>query len=183
MKLALKCAALALGLTAAAVAHAQATEAWRSGMYAGVTLTRAEYKEEGFSAVNPTIFGGKIGKQLNPNFAIEGRVGIGIADDTVDAGGLPVTVEIDYYFGVYGKGILPLSSTASVYGLLGFTHAKLTASAAGFSFSDSDGDISYGIGGELGVSPTTSVSLEFARLLKGDGYRIDGLSLGVSFKF
>jgi hypothetical protein len=181
MKLALKFAALAFGLTAAATVCAQATT-WQ-GMYAGVTLTRAEYKEEGFSAVNPTVVGGKIGKQFNPNFAVEGRFGIGVADDTVDAGGLPVTVEIDYYFGVYGKGILPLSSAASVYGLLGFTQAKLTASAAGFSASDSDGDISFGLGGEFNVSPKTSVSLEFARLLKGDGYRIDGLSLGVSFKF
>jgi opacity protein-like surface antigen len=101
----------------------------------------------------------------------------------VDVGGLPVNLEIDYYFGVYGKGILPLSSQASVYGLIGITQAKLTASAGGFSVTDSDNDLSYGIGGEFAFSQTVSATLEWARLLKGDGYKIDGISIGVNFKF
>lgn len=181
MKLASKCVVLAVGLSSAALVHAQ--PAGSQGLYAGATLTRAAYKEDGFPTANPMTIGGKIGKQINPNFAVEGRLGFGIADDDVDVGGLPVTLEIDYYFGAYLKGMLPLSSAASVYGLVGFTQAKLTASAAGFSASDSDSDISFGAGAEFGISPTASVSVEWARLLKGDGYKVDGLTLGVSFRF
>lgn len=181
MKFAPKCAVLALGLSSAALVHAQ--PAGSQGLYAGATLTRAAYKEEGFPTAYPIAIGGKIGKPLNPNFAVEGRFGFGVADDEVDVGGLPVAVDIDYYFGVYGKGILPLSSQASVYGLIGITQAKLTASVGGFSASDSDSDISFGVGAEFGISPAAAISVEWARLLKGDGYKVDGLSLGVSFKF
>lgn len=183
MTIAWKFAALAFGLTAAALAHAQAGESWRSGLYAGASLTRAAYKEEGFATVYPTTIAGKIGKQFNPNFAVEGRIGIGIADDTLDADGLSVKVEIDHYFGVYAKGMLPLSNAASVYGLVGYTQAKLTASAAGFSSSDSDSDISFGVGAEFAVSPAAAVSVEWAQLLKGEGYKVEAVTLGVSFKF
>jgi hypothetical protein len=178
MKLSWKCAAVAAGLLCASVAHAQ-TE----GLYAGVTLSQVTYKEDGFPSAKPLTIGGKFGKQFTPNLALEARLGFGISDDEVDAGGIPVKVELDNYFGVYGKGILPLSQNFSLYGLLGFTRAELTASAFGFSSSDSDDDISYGIGAEFGISRSASISLEWARLLEGEGFKIEGLTLGVSFWF
>jgi outer membrane immunogenic protein len=181
MQPAFRCVVLALGLSSATVVHAQPA-GWQ-GLYGGVGLTRAAYKEEGFPTAYPMVLSGRIGKQFTPNFAVEGRLGFGVTDDDVDVGGVPVNLEIDYYFGVYGKGILPLSSQASVYGLIGITQAKLTASAGGFSVTDSDNDLSYGIGGEFAFSQTVSATLEWARLLKGDGYKIDGISIAVNFKF
>ena len=181
MKLVLKCAVFALGLSSAVLVHAQPA-GWQ-GLYAGATVSRIAYKEEGFSTAYPVAIGGKFGKQFNPNFAIEGRIGFGVSDDEVDVGGLPVKLEIDNYYGVYLKGMLPVSTAASLYGLLGYTRAKLTASAAGFSSSDSESDISFGAGAEFAVSQTAAISVEWARLLKGDGYKVDGLTLGVNFKF
>jgi opacity protein-like surface antigen len=177
MKTAIKLLALAASVSAAMLVHAD------EGMYAGVQITQVGYKEDGFPTANPMALAFKLGKQFTPNFALEGRIGIGVADDEVDVGGIPVSLEVDNYYGVYGKAMLPLSPTASVYGLLGFTRGKLTFSANGFSQSDSDSDLSFGLGAEFTIAPTAFVSVEWARLLKGDGYKINGISLGLGFKF
>lgn len=182
MKLAWKCAAVAAALSGALVVQGSA-QAQTQGLYAGVALTQVSYKEEGFATAKPISMSGRFGNQFSPNVALEGRLGIGVSDDEVDAAGIPVAVEVDYYFSILGKGILPLSSVASLYGLLGFTSGKVTASAFGNSFSASDSDISYGIGGEFNVSRTAAVNLEWARLWSGDGYKVEGLSLGVNFRF
>jgi opacity protein-like surface antigen len=177
MKTAIKLLALAASVSVATLVHADA------GMYAGANITQIGYKEDGFATVEPIAVAFKLGKQFSPNFALEGRIGLGVADDDIDVGGIPVSLEVDNYYGVYGKAILPLSETASVYGLLGFTRGKLTISANGFSQSDSDSDLSFGLGAEFTVAPTAFVSVEWARLLKGDDYKVNGISLGIGFKF
>lgn len=182
MKLAWKCAAVATGLSGALVIQG-AAQAQSEGLYAGVALTQISYKEEGFPAAKPIAITGKFGNQFTPNLALEGRFGIGISDDEIDAGGIPVKLEVDNYYGLYGKAMLPVSPNVSLYGLLGFTRAKVTASAGGFSASGSDDDVSFGIGGEFGISQSASISLEWARLLNVEGVKIEGLSLGASFRF
>ena len=110
---------------------------------------------------------------------IEARLGTTLVDDSIFGS----DIKIDNFAGVYAKGILPVSDVASIYGLLGYTQGKLTAENALGSGSDSDSDISYGIGADFAISATTSVGVEWARLFKGEGFKVDGLSVGVSFKF
>ena len=177
MNTAIKVAALVVGVSTVALVNAE------EGLYAGVNLTQVAYKEDGLPTFNPIAVAFKLGKQFNKNFALEGRLGIGVSDDEVTVSGLPVSVEVDNYFGLYGKGIYPASDAVSVYGLLGFTRGELTAKAGGFSVSDSDSDLSFGLGVDFVVSPIASLNLEWARLLKGDGYKLNGISLGVNFRF
>ena len=148
-----------------------------------MTLSQVSYKEEGFATAKPIAIGGKFGKQFTPNIALEARFGIGVADDEIDAGGIPVKLEVDNYYGLYGKAMLPVSPNVSLYGLLGFTRAKVTASAGGFTASASDDDVSFGVGAEFGVSRTASINLEWAQLVDGEGVELQGLTVGVSFKF
>lgn len=182
MKLAWRCAAAAAALSGA-LAISGTAQAQTSGLYAGVSLTQVNYKEEGFPSAKPIAIAGKFGKQFTPNIALEARFGIGVSDDEVDAGGIPVKLEVDNYYGVYGKAMLPVGAGGSIYGLLGFTRAKVTASAGGFSASASDDDVSFGIGGELNISPTAAITLEWARLIQAEGVKIEGLSIGVNFRF
>jgi hypothetical protein len=162
----------ALSLAAVGAAHAE-------GLYAGALLTRTTVSVDGFGDANPTTIGANLGMMLNKNFAVEARLGTSLADDSL-AG---VNLKVDNFAGFYGKGILPLSDTASVYGLLGYTQGKLKVSGPLGSASGSDSDVSYGVGAEFAVSGTTSVGVEWARFFKGDDYKVNGLSLGVSFKF
>lgn len=162
----------ALTLATVGAAHAE-------GLYAGALLTRTTVSFDSGADFNPTTIGAKLGMSINKNFAVEARLGTGLSDDSISG----FDIKVDNFAGVYAKGILPVSDVASVYGLLGYTQGKLKAEFAGQSDSDSDSDISYGIGAEFAVSANTSVGVEWARLFKGDGYKVDGLSLGVSFKF
>ena len=172
---------------------ALAAEPPAPGFYAGVNYTSTDYKESGFPTVSPTALTFKLGKELNPNLAIEGRLGIGLSDGNTSIivpGIPPVTVDlsldIDNFYGVYLKGMLPTGSITP-YGLIGWTKGKLTATATGgglsASYSDSDSSVSYGIGVDFQMSKTAALNLEYGQLLKGDGYKLNGFSAGVTFKF
>jgi Outer membrane protein beta-barrel domain len=159
----------ALSLATVGAAHAE-------GLYAGALLTRATVSFDGDVDASPTTIGAKLGMSINKNFAVEARLGVGLVDDSISV----IDLKVDNFAGIYAKGILPVTDVASVYGLLGYTQGKITLEGLG---SDSDSDISYGLGADFAVSANTSVGVEWARLFKGDGYKVDGLSLGVSFKF
>lgn len=148
------------------------------GLYFGVNLAQINYKEDGFSTASPKALVLRLGKELNPNVAIEGRIATGISDDTTSG----VKIELDGAYGVYFKGIIP-GATVSPYGLVGYTNGEITASVPGFSISDDEGDFSYGIGLDFAVSKTFGVNVEFAKLFTGDGYKVDGLSVGATFRF
>lgn len=146
--------------------------------YVGVNWIRATYDESGFETVNPTALAVRVGAEVNPNLAIEGRLGVGLAEDTVSG----IDLEIDNFYGAYVRGLLPLG-TVTPYGLLGWTKGKATASAGSVSVSESDSDLSYAVGVDAWLSKTVALNAEIGRLLKGDGYKIDALSFGIVFKF
>lgn len=167
----------ALSLFAVTGAHAQ------DGFYAGGLISRITYSEDGFSDASPTAIGLKVGTAINKNFAVEARLGTGLSDDSISVLGTSVDIKVDNFFGVYAKGILPLSDVVSVYGLAGYTRGELTVEALGQSSSDSDSDFSYGLGADFALSKTASLGVEWARLFKGSDYKVNSLSLSVSFKF
>jgi opacity protein-like surface antigen len=173
----IKLATLALCLASIGTAQAQ------QSAYGGISLSSAEIRIDGLSTAKPTALGVKLGSQASPNFAVEARLGKGIADDSVNG----VDVEIDTYYGLYAKGIVPMTNLFSAYGLLGYTRGEVTASGPGGSRSDWDGDVSYGFGVDFALSQSTSINIEWARLLKGSiagsSYKVNALSLGANFRF
>lgn len=119
------------------------------------------------------------GIQLNEFLAAEARLGFGVGDDRING----VKAEIEDVYGVYLKAGLPTTVGLYPYALLGVTHAKIKLSAGGFSETESDSDIGYGIGVDYAFSHAVSAGLEYARLYDSGGEEIRGLSLGVNFKF
>lgn len=162
-----------------AVALAVGSVVAHADPYAGVNLTKVNYKEDGFDTASPTALTFRLGNQFNQNLAVEGRLGLGLSEDQVEG----ITVELDRYFGVYAKAILPASETFSIYGLVGYTDGDLTFSIPGFSLSSSDSDFSFGFGVDIQVSKTVILNAEFAQLVKGDGFEVEGVSFGLGFKF
>jgi opacity protein-like surface antigen len=177
MKNALKILAVALIVPVAPAAQAI------DGVYGGVSYVEAEYKEDGVPTANPSLVSFRVGSSLNKNLAVEGRFGVSLGDDQVRVLGVDVDVKVDNFYGLYAKGILPLGNAFSLYGLVGFTQAKVTASALGNSASTSDSDLSYGFGADFELSRTMSVNLEWAKLVEGDAYKLNGISVGMNFRF
>jgi len=150
--------------------------------YAGVSYVHATYDEDGFPEFNPAALAVRFGAELNPNLAVEGRVGFGLGDDSKTIFGADVALEIDNFYGAYVRAMLPTGSVTP-YLLLGYTHGKVTASTFAASASESDSDASYGVGVDLFATKTTAINIEYAKLFEGEGYEVDGVSLGVAFKF
>lgn len=174
--------AIATGLLVTAVtAHAE--------YYAGASVVRAKYDESGFSSVNPILIQGQLGGKLNDYFAIEGRLGVGVKDDSINVPempGLTIDLDIKNTAGLYGKAMLP-TGVADLYVMAGFTYVKLDASARfqGLSASDSDSDtdVSYGLGADFHLGKSIDIVAEYARLYDEKDVKIDGLTLGLNFKF
>lgn len=151
--------------------------------YAGIQYAAVTYSEDGFADVNPAAVVGKYGYYFNDFIAVEGRLGFGISDDSINISGIPVTLKIDSLVGMYAIASLPLSNAASVYGLLGFTRAELTASALGLSVGGSETDFSYGAGAEFSFGNNTSASIEYMSYLTESDFDVNAISIGINFAF
>ena len=146
--------------------------------YAGLQYALVTYEEDGFDDVEPTALVGRIGQFTSDNFAIEGRLGFGLQDDTIDVGPFDLDLEVNSLFGVYGVLQSSPSNGISVYGILGFSRVELEATALGVSVSDDDTGLSYGFGLNL-----KGFNVEYMSYLDEDDYQISALSLGFVAEF
>ncbi|WP_404415622.1 porin family protein [Vreelandella aquamarina] len=147
--------------------------------YVGGQLSMTTYDEAGLDDVNPTAIIGRLGYFVVDNFAIEGRFGTGIGDDST----LGVDVEIDSIAGIYGVGHLPLGDVASAYAVAGFSRGEASFSAPGFSNSDDDTDFSYGVGLQAKFAPTLSGHVEYMSYLDKTDYEFTAIGLGLNYHF
>jgi opacity protein-like surface antigen len=176
MKTMIAAAVAALGLSSAAIAADTAPE---KGFYLGGVYSFVDYKEDGFDTVSPKAIAVLGGWNFNKNFALEARLGTGAGSDSMQG----IDFEVDSYLSILFRGTLPVNDVFSVYAVAGHTNGKLKASFLGESFSDSDSSFSYGIGGEFNVASRSGISLEWSRLLSGDDYDVDALSIGYRYRF
>jgi opacity protein-like surface antigen len=171
MKLASKFATLAFGLTAFSAVQAAPME----NLYGGVSFSSVD-----LDGVSPKAIGAHVGAKLSENLAAEARFGIGMGDDK--------GFEVDNYYSVLAKGILPIQDNLSVYGLVGFSRVAVSYSetwcdpffgcfkAEG---EGSDSGLSLGAGAEFALTPKISVSAEYLMMVDD----ADALSVAASYKF
>lgn len=114
---------------------------------------------------------------INEAFTLvpELRYGIGVSDDEV----FGVNIELDSFYAFTLRGEFDVSENVYAYVAPSYGKLEMTASAGGFSESDST-DWEFGFGGGLGYkfNPTTSVEVSYESF---DG--ADVLSLGAKFAF
>ena len=147
------------------------------------SLLKADYDIIGDDASLTAIYG-RFGAQLNENISIETRLGFGVGDDDVQYLGVDINTELDSVFGVYARAGAPVSESFYPYVIAGFTRGEATASIEGFiSESESQTDMSYGVGADIGSSDTFLVNVEYMNWFDKDGTEISGFSLGFTRKF
>lgn len=146
--------------------------------YVGGQFSRTTYEESGVD-VSPTAIIGRLGYFVVDNFAVEGRLGFGVGDDSA----FGADFEIDSIAGLYGVGHLPLGDVASVYAIAGFSRGEATASGPGGSISADDTDFSYGVGLQAKFAPTLSGHVEYMSYLDKSDYEITAIGLGLNYHF
>src|SRR5690606_12422933 len=118
---------------------------------------------------------------INSYFAIEGYLGLGIDDDTIEDSELDVGLE--NIIGLDALGVLPLGDVASVYGKVG---------VVGVSYKDEDNDsyrengLSYGVGAKLNVGGSGAVTLDYTVLPDIDsdefGFEIESEIISIGYQ-
>lgn len=136
---------------------------------------------------SPTALRGIFGYELNQNLAIEALAAFGLSDATVkvNGAGIPgLKMEIDNVVGVYLKPKTKLNDNMEMFGRVGFARGKGTFSAIGVgSESSSANSFSYGAGLSYAIDPTTSLNADYMSYLNKDGFKANGFTFGVGFKF
>lgn len=149
--------------------------------YARVQYAAASYDVDNLGEANPTVLVGGFGKYFGSIFALEGRLGLGLEDDTIATNR---SVVIDNLLGIYGVGHFNLGETSSLYGLIGYTRATVTNSVAGFqAASIYDSGLSLGAGADIGISKNVALNVEYIQYLDSSTYNFSAISLGAVFSF
>lgn len=176
----LSCAAL---LVASMGAQAQ-TKAPSGGLYGDVGYTLVKISADGYS-VTPKVLRGVVGYEVNPNLAIEGMVGLGVGDDSTTLAGVKLVGEVDHMIGLYLKPKMAVSPDLELFARAGFVRSKVTASAPayGVSASESQSDLSYGVGMSYSINKTTALNVDYMSYYNKDGVKANGFTVGVGFKF
>ena len=142
----------------------------------------------------PKVLIARYGKFIDDNFAIEGRLGIGIDSDTLSitndpiVGNASVEIDIDTLIGIYGVGSHNFNENSSIYALIGITNGEATFSAkssilGNASFSETETDLSYGVGANIGISNTVGINLEYISYISKTDFDVTAVNLGFVIKF
>jgi len=153
-------------------------------IYYGANVAFIDYSEEGIATdASVTALYGRIGTSFNENFSAEARIGFGLTDDTVNLFGEDVDLEINNFFGAYLKGGVQVSEVFYPYAIIGYTRGEVEASVLGFSISESESDVSFGLGADLSIIDGVTVNLEYMSYFDKDGADLSGFSLGFISRF
>ncbi len=159
-------------------------------MYGEIGVTAAKYKENlepGFNAKSsPTALRGVFGYEINPNFAIEGMVGVGMSDDNLKVNGntVPgVKMEVDSIFGIYAKPKIKFTPELEGFVRAGFAQSKGTFSGFGEQYSAKESGFSYGLGMSYALNPKTSRNIDYMSYLDKNEVKVNGFTFGLGYKF
>lgn len=154
----------------------------------GYTTTTAKQNFDGDGIkASPAAIRGIFGYELNPNLAVEGMVAFGMSDATIKLNGQSISgakMEIDNAIGIYIKPKTKLNDSVEVFARAGMARVKGTVSVAGFgSETDSANSFSYGAGLSYAINPKTALNVDYMQYLSKDGFKVNGFTFGVGFKF
>lgn len=177
-------------------APAISAEEQGNGAYFGMSYLSMDYDLDGFGTAAQTGIDFRIGNMLNDYVALEGRLGLGLSGDTLQAcysyfNGYyyataceDVTVELKNYIGVYLKPYFVANGKFRPYAIVGYTRGKLEASLYGQSESANDNDLSFGFGADIAIGQTgTDLNIEYMNLYDKEGESISGFSVGWKTSF
>lgn len=165
-------------------ASAQQSTSW-DDYYLGMQVSQFNIDSgPDFSTAKPVGLTLTVGEQVHPNFAVEARLGFGVADDTIryqpnDTTTAETDIELDYAVSILAKPQARVSDSVSVYALAGWSRSEL--STAGGSGADSG--LSYGAGFALQPAPKLDVYLDWLRLMDEEGVALSSINLGFTYRF
>lgn len=166
------------------------------GFYVGGQLSTTKLKENASSysdSTNFTVLSGLVGFQFNPYFAVEGRYGQGISDQSASEDGDIVTTKVSRQTAILAKGIVPINDVFSMYGVAGLGAVKFTRQESinnvSLSYSETLDGFTAGVGAAFNLSPQLALTLEYLQFpdknFAGDNFKLktNSVTVGVNYAF
>jgi len=153
-------------------------------LYIGIGGTLDRVKSQLFG---PDMAAGmqlRLGYEFNRNFALELRAAKGLKTFN--------NLMMDYSYGLYAKGTLPLNESLSVYGLAGYSRTKIKHINQSRRVNTTEqGSFSFGLGTEYRIDANWSVYAEAIHRIKKStkkpagtyAINVNSIAAGVLYRF
>jgi len=163
-------------------------------LYAGINYEIWSWDDEG-AKPKPAYLTGKIGKKFTENFALEGKLGVGLSDDsdstTYDAFGstyeVDLTIDPKLYAGVFGVFSNNINDNFEIYAKAGLNYVSFDAEVKieGFSVKESatESKVAIGAGTNFFFNEKSGINLEVLAPSVADLGDITTISFGYIHKF
>lgn len=139
------------------------------GLYAGIGWATI-WADDGMG--DTAVLGAiqaRVGYDFSQYFAIEAEAAIGVLPQEYEFSGFDVDLNLDREVGVFAVARAPVSPDFALYARVGFARTTVSASAGGYSFSEGDSGLAYGLGLDWRASPTFGSRFEIANYTFGAG--------------
>lgn len=178
-------AAAAALLLAGGSAQAQMS---MSGLYGELGYTFIKIDAAGTSS-RPDAIRGILGYDFHPYFAVEGMVAGGVNSDnkqgTVNGVPTEVNVKLSSMYGIWIKPKYDLNQW-QFFGRLGYAHTSAKIHSTNNNLVDSsqsDNDFSYGAGVNFRINPRVYLGADWMRYSNQSGHKVDGMTLGLGYRW
>ncbi len=147
---------------AIAVSPAALAEGWYAdGGYTHVTTdvdTGAGSADIDLGAIS-----GRVGYDINPNFAVEGELAVGVNDESATQGAVTASLGLNYLVGAYGKAQIPVAENINLFARVGYGSAEVEVSVPTVSFADDADGFAWGVGGEMFFDGRNGFRIEYTQ--------------------
>lgn len=152
--------------------------------YATFDVTSATLEpNDSLVELNPTALRIRGGRFLVSKISVEVQALAGISRGSEIIDNTEYDAKVDYIYGLYVKGYLPLADSIAVYALGGLANAELEIEQQTNNVTQieqfSDYGFSFGAGAEIFLTPTWAISAEYMSYVDADRYELDGFSVGL----
>lgn len=153
-----------------------------------VTALTAKETSQGVETKSkPSNFSGLLGYNVHPNVDVEGYWGLGAGKSDITENGKNTGDEfkVKSSFGVFVKPKVMLSNELELFGRLGYLENKFSANTKNSKNTDTStqGSLAVGVGANYYFDKRTYVSGSYMSYHNKDGLKVNGLSVGVGYKF
>ena len=168
-------------LSAAVAAQAQ--------VYVEGSVTGLTAKDSSISGLSykskPSTFSGLVGYNVHPNVDVEGylALGAGESNETLNGVSYGSKLKVKSSFGVFVKPKVMVSNELELFARVGYLENKFNTISQNATYKTTNGSFAYGVGANYYFDKRTYVTGSYMNYNNKDGFKVNGLSVGVGYKF
>lgn len=173
----------AVGFVSIAGAGSASADVYRSGSEGGSVYAGLNYNfvtiDDGYDQLSVDTISARIGAQPHPFFGIEGRFGFSATETRLDG----VEYSLDNTIGAYAVLNLVNGSPMTPYFMFGGSRIEIEGTSSLGTTTEEDSDFSFGAGIDVEIASGVSGNIEYLQYYNNGSTVVDGLGLGVTFRF